>query len=56
MKSRLVIKIDAQLHKELKIACIENDQTLTDFVVKALKKSLEPKEYKLINSRVQSCR
>lgn len=54
MKSRLVIKIDPQIHKKLKIACIENDQTLTSFVVDAVEERLKSiKLCRFIKSRMQ---
>ncbi len=53
-KSRLVIRIDQELHKELKIASIKKDQTLSSFVIEAIKDRINNSvAYKMFHSRIQ---
>lgn len=43
-KKRINIAIDSSLHKELRIKAVEEEKTITDLVVEALKEKLERDE------------
>ena len=40
-KKRINIAIDPDLHKQLRVMTVENDTTITDYVVEAIAEKLE---------------
>ena len=45
-KKRINITLNFHLHKKVKLATVEQDMTITDFVVKAIEEKLERDEKK----------
>lgn len=48
---RLSIRIDDELHKALKLYCLETDETIQDLAVEALKEKIK---YKVISEEHDS--
>ena len=40
-KKRINIAIESELHKQLRVMTVENDTTITDYVVQAIAEKLE---------------
>ena len=45
-KKRINIALNAELHKKVKLATVEQDMTITNYVVKAIEEKLERDEKK----------
>ena len=45
-KKRINIALNVELHKNVKLATVEQDMTITDYVVKAIEEKLERDEKK----------
>lgn len=45
-KKRINIALNIELHKKVKLATVEHDMTITDFVVEAIAEKLEREENK----------
>lgn len=40
-KKRINIALNVELHKKVRLATVEHDMTITDFVIKAIEEKLE---------------